>query len=203
MFFSRRRCPKVAKSNKEVSKLATLVSAKGAICCQAFALLQSHSMGYNQKPVEWVHPAIYIVSVGFLTVFGLLTKNKWTFLVNHFFLNEILDDGGFLVEFNGQLSDRVPLYVYRITLKAAIMIAIRTKRRLYGRKVVCPMVIFYDHVVKSNNSPSIFRRFYIRCRYGEYTVINSVEFLLKNPFVKLKYKYNIQIYNSIYIICAY
>ena len=54
-----------------------------------------------------------------------------------------------LVEFNvscnvgaGQLSDRVPPYVYRITLQAAIRTLIRAKRRLYGRKVVYPMVIF-------------------------------------------------------------
>ena len=54
-----------------------------------------------------------------------------------------------LVEFNvscnvgaGQLNDRVPPYDYCITLQAAIRIAIHAKRRLFGRKVVCTMVIF-------------------------------------------------------------
>ena len=48
------------------------------------------------------------------------------------------------VSFNvgaGQLSDHVPPYVYQITLQASIGISICTKRRLYGCKVVCPMVI--------------------------------------------------------------
>ena len=50
---------------------------------------------------------------------------------------------GILVEFNvscnvgaGQLNGRVPSYVNRITLQAAIRIAIRANRCLYGRKVV-------------------------------------------------------------------
>ena len=50
---------------------------------------------------------------------------------------------GILVEFNvscnvgaGQLNGRVPPYVNRITLQAAIRIAIRANRCLYGRKVV-------------------------------------------------------------------
>ena len=58
-----------------------------------------------------------------------------------------------IVEFNvscnvgaGQLSDRVPLYFSRITLQTAIRIVIRAIRITiydpYGRKVVCPMVIF-------------------------------------------------------------
>ena len=59
-----------------------------------------------------------------------------------------------VVEFNvscsvgaGQLSDCVPPYVNSITLQAAIRIAICAERRLYGRKVVCPMVIYSITVV--------------------------------------------------------
>ena len=54
-----------------------------------------------------------------------------------------------LVEFNvscnvgaGQHNGRVPLYVYCITLQAALRIAIRANGRLYGRRVVCHMVVF-------------------------------------------------------------
>ena len=69
----------------------------------------------------------------------------------------------------GQLSDRVPPHVYHITLQAAIRIAIRSKRRLYGQKVVSPIVIFYNCCgFNSYYSTSIFHCFFIRCRYGEY-----------------------------------
>ena len=93
-----------------------------------------------------------------LTVYSLcrLSNYFWSVDIKFWMMVAIM------VEFNvtcnvgtGQLSGHVPPYVYRITLQAAIRIAIRANRRLYGRKVVCPMVIFKNCCFNSNYSASI------------------------------------------------
>ena len=69
-------------------------------------------------------------------------------------------------------------HMYRMTLQAAIRIATDAYMVI---KYSAPWWYFRTVVVLTLISP-----FYIRCRYGKYTVINSVEFLLKKKMKKLK-----------------